>query len=123
MFRLLLFTALGGAVGSLCRWGLHAATKHWFQGQYPIGTFLSNVLGCFVAGALAAWFSKNNAENEALRQLLLVGFCGGFTTFSSFSLENINLIQSGQTLQALLYTALSLLMGFGALALGMQTMK
>ena len=123
MFRLLLLTALGGALGSVCRWALSLLSKQLFQTSYPIGTLLSNVLGCFLAGLVAAWLSKNNPNHETLKQLLLIGFCGGFTTFSSFSLENITMLQSNQPLQALLYTGSSLLLGFAALAFGLYMMK
>jgi CrcB protein len=120
MIRLLMLTAIGGAFGSISRWGCTLFAQRLLPSSWPWGTFMSNVLGCFVAGLLAGWFAKMPEQNGPMKQLLLIGFCGGFTTFSSFSLDTIRMLQQGQMLQAMTYAGSSFLLSLFALALGLQ---
>lgn len=109
---------LGGALGSVLRYmiSILLVCKPW--NGFPLATLLINFIGCFVMGFLFQYFIKTNTDNESLRYLLMAGFCGGFTTFSAFSLENIQLIQSGQILLAFLYILSSVLLGALAILLG-----
>lgn len=94
-----LFIALGSALGGCARYALAMAVGA--QG-FPWGTLAVNVLGCLAIGLLAA-----KVADPELRQFLMTGFCGGFTTFSSFGLETLQLLRDGQTLAAGAYVAAS----------------
>ncbi len=83
-----------------------------------MGTLTVNVLGSFIIGILVGISVKSDLISTDLRLFLMVGFCGGFTTFSSFSSENLMLMQNGQVVTVLIYTALSILLGFLAVYLG-----
>ncbi|MBR59349.1 MAG: fluoride efflux transporter CrcB [Myxococcales bacterium] len=112
-----IFIVLGGAAGTGLRYGLAGLGQRLAPGGFPVGTLSVNVLGCLAIGVLAAWFSVTQAGSdvrEEVRLALLVGVLGGFTTFSSFGLETLRLMQAGQSGQALLYVGLS--NGLGLLA-------
>lgn len=98
----ILLVGLGGMIGSMLRYqfGLWLTSKTL---QIPIGTLAVNIIGSFLIGLLAGTLTKN----PSFSLLLITGLCGGFTTFSAFSLENLKLIQSGQIWTAVLYTGLS----------------
>ncbi len=115
----------GGAIGALARYQLGRFAGHMLPGaQWPWGTFAANVLGGFAMGLLAGWLARfGNASGEALRLLLAVGLLGGFTTFSSFSLETVLMIERGQLLMATSYALLSVIAAVGALVLGLGMMR
>jgi len=98
------WVAIGGAVGSVARYALGGAVSERFGSSFPIGTLVVNVLGSFIIGVLAALTipeGKMSSETRAFTvQFLMVGICGGFTTFSSFSRETLALIQDRQWLYA-----------------------
>ena len=104
--------ALGGALGSLARFWLTAAMATLTGPRFPWGTLLINVLGSFVIGLVAAitLTPARIAMHPDLRVFLMVGVCGGFTTFSAFSLQTLELLQSGDTWPAAGYMAGSLLL-------------
>ncbi|MEW6254671.1 MAG: fluoride efflux transporter CrcB [Pseudomonadota bacterium] len=114
------YVALGGALGSLLRFGLNRWLTLLLGDTLPWGTLLINAGGSFAIGLFAALFAGAGAWSAPLeiRQFLLVGLCGGFTTFSSFSLQTFTLLQGGEPGRALLYVALSLVLCFAAVALG-----
>ena len=89
----ILFVGLGGAVGSVARYLISYGIGKYYTQPFPLATFLTNMIGCFLIGALYGYSIKNNLGNTYFNFLLITGFCGGFTTFSSFSYENFNLIQ------------------------------
>lgn len=101
---------LGGAIGSLARFWFNLAVVSVVGPRYPWGTLLINILGAFVIG----WFSSLTAErlpvSPELRAFVLVGLCGGFTTFSSYSLQTLDLLRGGETGVALAYMAGSALL-------------
>jgi CrcB protein len=102
-----MLVAVGGALGALARYGLGG----WVQGgrtDFPLGTLLVNLLGCFVMGFVMHWTSRGYISSE-LRFFLAIGILGGFTTFSSFSMESLRLFEEGRVTPALLYIGLSLL--------------
>lgn len=120
MIRNILLVALGGAVGSVARYLLSAAVQEQAQSAFPWGTMTVNVLGCFVIGFITALAAGHGLISPSLKLLLTTGFGGGFTTFSTFMNETVTLSHSGNTTLALLYVAVSVILGFIAAILGMQ---
>ncbi len=120
MTRLLL-VLLGGALGTGCRYGLSRLVAALIGvRQFPVATFLINVSGSFLIGFLAERFDARANVSPDLRAAILVGVLGGYTTFSSFSLETLNLFRDGAWAKALLYPAASLLLGLLAVWAGVQ---
>ena len=105
-----LLVALGGAVGSVARYGVGVAAARWLGLGFPWGTLIVNVLGGFAMGLLGA---RVGPENVDLRLALGVGVLGGFTTFSTFSLETVRLMQH-QPVMAALYVVASVALSVGA---------
>ena len=117
----LIYVFLGGGVGSVLRYLISSSTsKVWTYNQFPVGTFLVNILGCFTIGILVSYFAKTDLN---LRFLLITGFCGGFTTFSTFASENVELYQNGDFFTLFLYITASLIIGFLAVIVGLQIFK
>lgn len=114
----LLLVGLGGFIGSVARFLVSKLNFSWHFLSIPMGTLTVNVLGSFIIGILVGISVKSDLISTDLRLFLMVGFCGGFTTFSSFSSENLMLMQNGQVVTVLIYTALSILLGFLAVYLG-----
>ena len=117
-----LYIALGGAAGSLLRYSLSGAVQRLSTSGFPIGTLFVNVSGCFIIGVLVRQFMNMQLAPD-LRALLIVGFCGGFTTFSAFSAETITLIDGGEYDRAAAYVALSVGLCLLATLAGMTTMR
>ena len=111
-----LLVAVGGAVGSLARYGVGVAAARLFGLAFPWATLFVNILGGLAIGALTA---RIGPEQESLRLALGVGLLGGFTTFSTFSLETVRLMQHQPGL-ALLYIAASLVLSIGACWAGLM---
>jgi CrcB protein len=97
-----LWVAVGSAIGGMARYGCSGFVARSFGGAFPWGTLVVNVLGSFVIGFIAASTAPDSRWllPPAARVFLMVGFCGGFTTFSSFSLETLNLLRDGEWLWA-----------------------
>jgi CrcB protein len=117
---------LGGGVGSLCRYLISRWISGNFLTNYPFfGTLIVNVTGCLLIGFFVFYFTEGRFGPDSLnwRILLVTGLCGGYTTFSSFSLENIQLIENKQILTFLTYTFASLLFGFLATYTGILVAK
>ncbi|MFZ4056595.1 MAG: fluoride efflux transporter CrcB [Ferruginibacter sp.] len=110
-----LLVAFGGALGSIARYGLSLLLN---GKSFPWATLSVNIVGSFIIGVVAAIALANENFNNQWRLLLATGICGGFTTFSAFTLENLQLIQEGKWLQMATYTSLSLLGGLIAVWLG-----
>ncbi len=109
---------IGGAIGSLLRFWM-STWVHTFAGRgFPYGTLAVNVLGCLVMGALFVLFTERLSDNTVLRAGVLIGVLGGFTTFSSFSIETFNLIAGGDWLKALLNVFASLVLCLSATWIG-----
>lgn len=105
----LLFIALGGAAGALARHALGSLVAQRYPGHFPLGTLLINLLGSFAIGLLYVLIVERMSLHADWRSVLMVGFLGAFTTFSTFSLESVNLLLHGQPGIALGYIACSLL--------------
>ena len=123
MFKQLLLIGLGGFVGSVARFLVSKLNTRvdWFS--IPIGTLTVNVVGSLLIGFLIGISEKSPVLTVEWRMFLMVGLCGGFTTFSSFSGENLMLMRNGQFLPLFLYTGLSILLGFTAVYLGYISTK
>lgn len=110
-----LYVGLGGFAGSVLR---YLCGQLFPQGDLPLTTMGINVLGSFALGALAALVSRNVISNEHLSLLLRVGICGGFTTFSTLSLEAVGLMGKGMTAAGIVYVVLSCVLGVTAAIAG-----
>lgn len=119
--KTILYIALGGALGSVLRY-LTSQALSKYEG-FPYGTLVANILGCLLIGLFFGYFEKQNVLSQDLKFFLITGLCGGYTTFSAFSNENVHLMQNNQMGLAFLYTALSILIGFTATWVGLLLMK
>jgi len=117
-----LLIALGGAAGSVLRYMVGGAVQRTSDSGFPVGTMVVNVSGCFIIGVLVRQFLNMQLSPE-LRALLIVGFCGGFTTFSTFSAETLGLIEGGEYSRAAGYVVLSVTLCLAATLAGMTTMR
>lgn len=116
--KALLFVFLGGGAGSILRYVVSKSLNDVHQ-NFPVGTFVANSLGSLLIGILIGLAMKNKWVTEPLSLLLITGFCGGFTTFSTFAYENHVLLKDGNLLYLAAYTLISvviaiLLVFFGA---------
>lgn len=119
-----LIVMLGGALGALGRYHFGRMTVHVFGTGWPWGTLGVNIIGGFLMGALAGWLARHgSAHGEQIRLLIGVGMMGGFTTFSSFSLEVMLMIERGQWGSAAAYALLSVLLAVGGLFTGLMLMR
>ena len=114
----LLLVGAGGFIGSIARYGVSKLNLYIHFLSIPIGTLTVNIAGSFIIGIITGIAAKGEFISGNMRLFLMVGICGGFTTFSSFSNENLILLQNGQILSSLLYTGLSIFFGFLAVYLG-----
>lgn len=115
----ILFVGLGGAAGSVLRYGVNMLTAKYYAASFPLATFIINVLGCFLAGLFFGMLSEDTPAHQQLKLLLITGFCGGFTTFSAFALENVRLMQSGNVITPVAYTTASIVTGLTAVWIGL----
>jgi CrcB protein len=122
-----LLVALGGAIGSVLRYQVGRWMTHWLGPQavtaFPWATLAVNVVGSLAMGLLAGFLARHGPGGEQYRLFVGVGLLGGFTTFSSFSLELMLLIERGQAGQAFVYGAVSVLAGLSALYIGLIVMR
>lgn len=118
MFKLILLVGAGGFIGSVARFlGSRYITENYLS-SFPFGTMTVNITGCFLIGIFYGMSEKGALMNEEWRIFLTVGFCGGFTTFSSFASENLTLLRDGAFGYFLLYTGLSVFLGLAATFIG-----
>ena len=123
MIKNILLIGLGGSIGSIARYFVSRLNNNVEWLSVPIGTLAVNVIGSFLIGFLIGVSEKSPILTVELRMFLMVGLCGGFTTFSSFTGENLMLMRNGQFLPLFLYTGLSILLGFTAVYLGYISTK
>ncbi|WP_026843582.1 fluoride efflux transporter CrcB [Brumicola pallidula] len=101
-FQIYLFVAIGGAIGASMRYFVLQLATNLLGKSFPFGTLAVNVLGSFVLGLVYAFLQQDNGENTGLRVLVGFGLIGAFTTFSTFSLDTVLLIQQGELIKAAL---------------------
>ena len=121
MFKDILFVGIGGGIGSIMRFLTSRFMARLVAAQWLfLGTLAANLIGCFLIGILSGWMLSHMPDNQPFRLLFIVGFCGGYTTFSTFAFENYRLIEMNQWGILLLYLLASVVLGIIAVWLGMK---
>ena len=123
MIKNFLIVGLGGASGSMLRYAVQKIFQVQTAAAFPTGTLLVNIAGCFLIGILWSMISRSLTWNEEMKLLLMTGFCGGFTTFSAFTLEGIGLLKENRTVLFVIYLSASVLGGLLATFIGIRIVK
>ena len=118
MLKASLIIGIGGFLGSISRYLLSQYVDKKIDALFPFGTFSVNILGCLILGILYGIAEKENLLTSELRLLLTVGFCGSFTTFSTFAYEKVQLINQGEWMTFSLYAIFSIFLGILAIIAG-----
>ncbi|MFP4289480.1 MAG: fluoride efflux transporter CrcB, partial [Bacteroidales bacterium] len=119
----ILWVGIGGSIGSILRYLTSVYVMKNFDTYFPVPTLLVNITGSLLIGIILGMMEKEQISHPGLKLFFITGFCGGFTTFSAFAAENLRLFANGNPLGAILYMALSLLLGLGAVAMGYYLMS
>jgi CrcB protein len=120
---MLLYVGIGGALGSILRFLMMKLTTQMVGVGFPYGTLAVNIIGSFAMGILIGWGANKGQLTGELRTFIAVGVLGGFTTFSTFSLDVVSMFERGGQWQALLYVCASVTLSVLALMLGMMLMR
>ncbi len=118
MIRTLLLVGAGGFLGSISRFLASRLIQENMAVAFPFGTFFVNISGCFLIGFIYGLSERSSLLSSGWKMFLAVGFCGGFTTFSTFANENLALIRDGAFFQFSMYTGMSIFLGIAATFLG-----
>ena len=119
-----LLVAVGGALGSMARYGTGVLVGRAWTASFPLATMLINIAGSLAMGLFIGWLARTTPSWQAdARLFVAVGIFGGFTTFSSFSLDTISMLERGEVGPALLYLLASVIVGIGALYGGLAVMR
>lgn len=102
---------IGGGLGSLCRYGVSKLTLKFISTSFPIGTFISNTISCIILAVAVIFLMGKIPANSVWKLFLVTGFCGGFSTFSTFSYETFELLKQGNYMIAALNIVASVLVG------------
>lgn len=121
--RSILVVAAGSGLGGAMRYLLQLLVYKLYPSLFPAGTFFINVIGCFLIGIFFALAEKQQVLSADTRLFLITGICGGFTTFSTFSLDNLLLLKSGNFFHFFLYAVGSLVLGLVATYVGITLFK
>src|SRR5687767_14391220 len=119
-FTNIMLVGIGGALGSITRYLVQKHLTQLYPLSFPLGTFIVNVSGCFLIGIFFGLADKHQYFRPAFRLLMMTGFCGGFTTFSAFTLEGMQLLDEQRFLIFTLYFVLSVLLGLIATFAGFR---
>lgn len=123
MLKSFLIVGLGGASGSMLRFGVQKIFNLQNTVVFPNGTLLVNISGCFLIGIFWGLASRSLTWSEEIKLLLMTGFCGGFTTFSAFTLEGIGLLKENKTVLFFIYVTASVVGGLLATLIGIRIIK
>ena len=123
MDRSILLVGIGGSIGSVARYLVGVVLAGYTSSSFPYATLLVNVAGCFLIGVIFALSDRGSLLSPEWRILLTTGFCGGFTTFSTFSYESLRLMQDGELLYLAAYIFGSLLLGLAATYVGILLVR
>jgi len=123
MFKTILLVGTGGFLGSVSRFLASRFMQDNFPSAFPFGTFFVNITGCFLIGIIYGFSEKSALLTPGWKMFLAVGFCGGFTTFSTFANENLALLRDGAFFHFMLYTGLSVFIGIMATFFGVLITK
>ena len=123
MMKQVLAIALGASCGAVCRWWTVLLVQRWFGAGYPWATLAVNAVGSLALGFLVIWFLDKTHLSDLLRLLLTVGFLGSFTTFSTFSVETVRLMEQGSVTMSLVHTIGSVVLCIFMAWLGMLLAK
>lgn len=123
MFKTILLVGTGGFLGSVSRFLASRFMQDNFPSAFPFGTFFVNITGCFLIGLIYGLSERSSLVSSEWKMFLAVGFCGGFTTFSTFANENLALLRDGDFFHFLMYTGLSVFLGITATFFGVIITK
>jgi len=115
---MIFWIALGSAIGGVGRYLFGGAVQRWAPGEFPLGTLAVNIVGSLILGFIIRYALETPAISTETRAFLTIGFCGGFTTFSTFSYESAVMLQKGEWSRLALYAGLSLALTIGAMLTG-----
>ena len=123
MFKTILLVGTGGFLGSVSRFLASRFMQDNFPSAFPFGTLFVNITGCFLIGIIYGFSEKSALLTPGWKMFLAAGFCGGFTTFSTFANENLALLRDGAFFHFMLYTGLSVFIGIMATFFGVLITK
>lgn len=123
MIKTLLLIGSGGFLGSISRFLTSRYLQNNFPSAFPFGTFFVNITGCLLIGLIYGFSERSSLLTPGWKMFLAVGFCGGFTTFSTFANENLALLRDGEFFHFIIYTGLSVFLGIAATLIGVIITK
>jgi CrcB protein len=123
MFKTLLLIGTGGFLGSISRFLASRIMQNNFPSTFPIGTFFVNIAGCLLIGLIYGFSDRSSLLSQGWKLFLAIGFCGGFTTFSTFANENLAMLRDGDFFHFFIYTGLSVFLGIAATFIGVLIAK
>ena len=123
MLKSLLLVGIGSFCGGALRYYISTLMKNLCNQGFPRGTLLVNLTGCLFMGVVLGLFGKMGTQQSSWCLMLTAGFCGGFTTFSAFANDSLQMLQSGNTLNLIIYISASVIVGIAMVALGYWIVK